>query len=586
MKTKFTVDRPKVNDDEIEKRKNFDDLVKKFKDQSLADAKAKQRSGINIKKLMYTSIILGVTVVCYVTLKQVLTTNNHQKNTSNTSETSTKLEELKSTKFIQPIEKKSNYSSYKINAQKGGEIKHHTQSVIKIPAKAFTNEQGIEITGDVEILYREMHTIPEILASGIPMRYDSAGIKQSFESAGMIEIKGMQNGKEIKLKRDKKIEINMASQKTGDRFNLYYLDTIAKQWQCLGKDKIVDENQKSNQEKNNLQNEISDNKKQKELLNKQINAIDLKIAEIQSKVNNNKTEIEIPKKPTAPIAASKQRKQFELDVDYKEFPELKAFEGCVFEVGEENKHYSNEFNQIKWNDIIIAQGTKPNQNYTLILTAGYRKEKLIVYPVFTGKNLEHAQQSYQKKLDNYNTIVTRKMEEEQKRKDAIEREIKKMEEERIALNKKLRAEENARSMSNLYAEMNDGKNYLSEGVRRIFEINKFGIYNSDCAKPFPTHTTTEGVFMQQNIELIPASVFLINHSDNMMWTYSTKETEKLKYDPKKRNSLIAFIQNKLFWCDTLAFSQSTKKREKTIFYFKEIKNEEVSAVGLKKLLNL
>jgi hypothetical protein len=100
------------------------------------------------------------------------------------------------------------------------------------------------------------------------------------------------------------------------------------------------------------------------------------------------------------------------------------------------------------------------------------------------------------------------------------------------------------------------------------------------------HTTTEGVFMQQNIELIPASVFLINHSDNMMWTYTTKETEHLKYDPKKKNSLIAFIQNKLFWCDTIAFTQSSKKKEKTIFYFKEIKEEGRSAEDLKKVLNL
>ncbi len=585
MKTKFTVDRPKVSDEEIEKRKNFDDLVKKFKDQSLADAKAKQRSGINLKKLMYSTIILGVTVVCYVTLNQILTTKNDQKKIENTNQTPAQLIEPKSNKFIQPIEKKSNYATYKINAQKGGEIKHHTKSVIKIPAKAFTNDQGIEITGDVEILYREMHTIPEIMASGIPMRYDSAGVKQSFESAGMIEIKGIQNGKEIKIKSDKKIEINMASVKTGDRFNLYYLDTTAKQWQCLGKEKLVDSNQKTAQRNDNLQQAKSEIKNENEVLTQQINSIDSRIAEIRNNELKSKA-LDLPKKPTAPVSASKQRKQFALDIDYREFPELKSFEGCVFEVGEENKHYTSEFNTIKWNDISIAQGTKAGENYMLLLTAGYRKEKLVVYPVFTGKNLEQAQQTYQKKLDSYNFIVAQKKEAEQKRKDELDREIKKMEEERIAITKKMRAAESTRSLNNLYADMNDGKNYLSEGVRRIFEINKFGVYNSDCAKPFPTHTTTEGVFMQQKTELIPVSVFLINHSDNMMWTYTTKETEHLKYDPKKKNSLIAFIQNKLFWCDTLAFAQSSKKRDKTIFYFKEINDEERSAEGLKKMLNL
>ena len=130
-----------------------------------------------------------------------------------------------------------------------------------------------------------MHTIPEILASGIPMRYDSAGVKQSFESAGMIEIKGIQNGKEIKLKQNKKIEINMASQKKGDRFNLYYLDTIAKQWQCLGKEKLIEGNQKLNQTKDNLQQATSAIKN--DIVNQQLKTIDLKIAELQTKENKN-----------------------------------------------------------------------------------------------------------------------------------------------------------------------------------------------------------------------------------------------------------------------------------------------------------
>ncbi len=71
MKTKFNINRPKVNDEELEKRKNFDDLVNKFKEQSLADAKAKQRSGINLKKMIYTSVILGITIICTITLSQL-----------------------------------------------------------------------------------------------------------------------------------------------------------------------------------------------------------------------------------------------------------------------------------------------------------------------------------------------------------------------------------------------------------------------------------------------------------------------------------------------------------------------------------
>jgi hypothetical protein len=589
MKTKFTVDRPKVSDEELEKKKNFDDLVKKFKDQSLADAKTKQRSGINLKKLMYSTIILGVTVICSISINEFVSNKSNEKNNTSQTESKKQLIATQQKSCIQPIEKKKNYTTYKINAQKGGVINHSTKSEIKIPAKAFTNDKGDEITGEVEILYREMHTIPEIIASGIPMRYDSAGVKQSFESAGMIEIKGMQNGKEIALKQDKKIEINMASQKSGNQFNLYYLDTVAQQWQCLGKEKII-EPKSTLQEKQQNATSTSNVKANNEKITNEIHSLDQKISEAQKKETNHMVQTNLPTKPTPPVAASKQRKQFALDVDYREFPELKSFDGCVFEVGDENKHYSSEFNQIKWNDISIAQGTKAGINYTLVLTAGYRKEKLIVYPVFAAKNLEQAQQNYQSKLDHYNTIVAKNKEAELKRKEEIEKEIKKMQEERIALAKKLSAEENSRDFNIMYAQMNTDKNYLSEGVRRIFEINKFGIYNSDCAKTFPMHTVTEVVFMQNQLELIPATVFLVNHSDNMMWTYTLKETEQLKYDAKKKNSLIAFIQNKLFWCDTTAFhqaaNQQTKKKSKTQFYFKELKDEDRSADGLKKILNL
>lgn len=580
MKTKFTFDRPKVSDDEIEKRKNFDELVKKFKEQSLKDAKSKYKFGISPKKLMYSAIILGVTVICWISISQLqqkAKQESKQPVVAQKVENNNKLIESGNPKFINPIDKNQHYSSYKINAQKGGVITHKSGSKIKIPSKAFKNDKGIEVTGEVEILYREIHTIPEILASGIPMRYDSAGIKQTFESAGMIEIKGIQNGKEILIKTDKEIEIDLASQKKGNHFNFYYLDTLAQKWVCKGKEKLVENN---NQNKNTTY--TTQAKTKNEELNKELARIDTKIETLTNQEIKLSKSTPLPIKPVPPPVASKNRKQFALDVDLKEFPELKAFEGCVFEVGEENKHYSAEFNKINWTNISVTQGNKPGENYTLNLTAGYRKENLIVYPVFTGKNLQNAQENYQKKLDNYNKLIVEQREKEILQKEERLQQINNMKEERKALVSLLNKEGGNFSPS---ANTNyDG--YISGAITRIFRVNKFGIYNSDCARTFPTETIADAIFKYNELEIIPATVFLVNHSDNLMWSYSVKDAERLSYDSKKKNSLVAYIKDRLFYCDTLGFTQTEKKNDKTIFKFKEIKSADISAGGLKKILNL
>ena len=116
------------------------------------------------------------------------------------------------------------YSSYFINAEQGGSFVHTTGSEISIPPFAFEGKDGNELTGEVEIRYREFHDQLDIFFSGIPMTYDSAGVAYNFESAGMLDIQGFQNDQPIKIQSDKEIEINMSSNNSSPTFNIYYLD--------------------------------------------------------------------------------------------------------------------------------------------------------------------------------------------------------------------------------------------------------------------------------------------------------------------------------------------------------------------------
>ena len=66
MEPKFNLDRPKVSDDEINKHKDFNNLVKQFKEQSIQKA----RSDVNFlknKKATYATVIAGLAVICTVT---------------------------------------------------------------------------------------------------------------------------------------------------------------------------------------------------------------------------------------------------------------------------------------------------------------------------------------------------------------------------------------------------------------------------------------------------------------------------------------------------------------------------------------
>ena len=111
-------------------------------------------------------------------------------------------------------------------------------SEICIPKGAFVNQKGERIHSDVEIKYREFHKAAEIIASGIPMDYDSAGVKHHFESAGMFEIRAYQkNGQEVFLANDKSIQVNMAADSNEEGYNHYYLEEqfdLKPKWKLLG----------------------------------------------------------------------------------------------------------------------------------------------------------------------------------------------------------------------------------------------------------------------------------------------------------------------------------------------------------------
>lgn len=511
------------------------------------------------KKVRYATVIAGATIVCTVTYtslfnntkdksNETITTQNAQTtNNNNKQETGSRKQDL--SRFISPPSEKLNiaYTNYKVDNAKGAELKHPSSSKIKIPKKAFVDKNGKEIVGEVTISYREFHNKADIIAGGIPMAYDSAGKKYNLESAGMFDILGTQNGEPVFIKEEVKVEF--ASANPQDRFNQYYLDTTERNWKYLRRDDLNNEGRTTKDELG-AENSKAKNTKKLETLKREIEVIiPKKIDSMKVVYTNRASALPKPKEPLKPRKAS-GKQTFNIDASTSDFPELKAFGNFVFELGDENKNYSPDMNEITWHDIKISEGPKKGVNYLLTLRYNQRVEKLIVYPVMTGNDLAKAQSYYQEKFEVYqaslqkreNTEIALRKEMEQKQQAYVAEQAKKKAEYEKAL---IERERNKLDQMNKdFSNMGD-----QDKTTRIFGVAKFGIYNSDCphfeakSKPIaPVFTLNE-----KEKPIFPSSIFMINHTKNMVYTFPKENFGGIQYDENASISFVVFAKNKIYF---------------------------------------
>lgn len=574
MSLKFNIDRPKISDEEIDKHKDFEKLVKQFKQQSVQKAKH-DKSWWKSKKVRYSTVIAGITVICTISYFALFNKSQNQNTndkivTQKKQEQGTKKQEAR--RFVSAPSSKLAipYSSYKVNNSKGGEIKHTTSSKIKIPKNSFIDKSGKDVVGDVTIEYREFHDKGDIIASGIPMVYDSAGKKYNLESAGMFDIKGSQNGEAVYIKEGNNLAVELASGSAEDRFNQYYLDTIEKNWKYIKHDEIITFKETSLKSKEVSQNSKADrptttSNKKLETLKQEIEIVLPKKIDSVKVVYTKKTDAlpkaKEPAKPSKPTG----KPTFVIDGSKEEFPELAAFENVIFEIGDENTNYQKSFNDITWNDVKVSEGPQKGKNYLLTLTLRNRVEKLIVYPVLSGTDFEKANKKYQQKFSDYQALVEKRAADEKKliaemeaKQQVYMTQLKQKQEEYLQQQSLMQARMSQQSMNDL------GNNFngLSNQVRasRLFSISKFGIYNSDCAKPLPEGISVAPIFLLGENPIQPDMVYLVDHTANTVYNFSAADLyKKINYNPSGANSFVVFARNKMYLCNKTSFKESANK---------------------------
>ena len=574
MSPKFNIDRPKISDEEIKKHQDFDKLVRQFKEQSLKQARGDESWWKN-KRIRYSTIIAGVTVVCTVTYLSLFKAQKQAQ----THETATTLKTpaVQSSKaFISEPSKhlKIRPDSYAVNNATGGTIVHAGSSKIRIPKNSFIDKNGKDIVGEVTIEYKEFHDAGDVIASGIPMAYDSAGTAYNLETAGMFDIRGHQHGEPVFIKPGQNLQVELASKSGDDRFNQYYLDTAARNWQYMKRDnpneiKAPAQAQPVRQNKN-ADALIASDKKLNSLKNQIEVVIPKKIDSVKVVYTNKVEKLPVPKEPAKPAKAS-GRPSFQLDADLHEFPELQAFKNAVFEVGAENTNYSKDLHDVTWSNVAISQGPSKGKNYLLTLSYRSRTEKLIVYPVLSGADYDKSMAVYEQKFESYEQLRDKRVAEEKRliaemeaKQAAYLAEQRKKENEYKAERAKLFERYNIADQNELASEFNSLSN--STRAMRIFNVSLFGVYNSDCPHEVPQGASILPAFIasEKNKEMAPDAVYLVDHTNRTVYSVDKRERFRLKFDPNNTYSLCVFEKDKLFLCNKEQFKLHAGQGQKFV----------------------
>lgn len=549
MEPKFILNRKKLSDDEIEKNKNFDELLTKFKNQSIQKAR-NDRSWWKKKSVKYSGIVLGIAVICTVTLSQLYNSKSKTEKANDktyTSLTNKKAVEKpeKTKRTIAPVNPRLNvaYARYKVNADKGANVAHAGKSRIKIPQSAFVNKSGQVIEGEVEILYREIHKVSEQLMSGIPMQYDSAATTYDFESAGMFDIKGEKNGEPVFLKANTTLTVELASEKEGTHFNQYILDTASGNWAYLGKDVIkpfVAGKKVANDKALPAPLSESEISKQHDAAQKD------GLEKIEQRYDQQITKLPVVRQPAKPRKVS-NRPNFTLEVDKNEFPELGGFSNVVFEVGDENKNYSDRYTEITWNDVSISDGPQKGINYLLNLRKGSQTLNLIVYPCLSGADFEKANAAFKSKMADYEKALSeRQVKEEALRAEMLARqktyqeEMKRDKEERLKAyirETKAREQANAGEVSGLQG---------AAKVLRVFQISQFGVYNSDGPRAKNGDYKPSVAYQLEGKPFLPQMVYVMDYKDRMFYTYAYKNVSDLVFRSGIRHTVCVPVNGRLY----------------------------------------
>lgn len=350
------------------------------------------------------------------------------------------------------------FENYKVQAERGDTLYHHSGSMLLFQPNAFLDKQGKVVTGMVDIKYREFNSPIDFYLNGISMNYDSSGTGYTLESSGMCEILAFQNGEPVFVNPVSKPEIILSSSTDAPGHNIYYLDTVKRNWVYEEPSEVVAVN--------------------------------------STATNTSTATAAIAQPPVPPVMPGKvegDRPVIKIVIDTASFKELMAYDNLKFQIDEKEKNFKEADANEEWNDVELQrEGSKGL--YKIKFTNAKRTVTYSARPVLEGADYSKALKQFEKNNARYKKDMAARLEQQDRDKQQYLRDT---------LRNLRMAEENARiARLNLLAEAHNRKvdsldsaivreqrerKLMKEAVEdnarlyRGFSITRFGIYNCDRA---------------------------------------------------------------------------------------------------------
>lgn len=249
-----------------------------------------------------------------------------------------------------------------------------TGTTIVVPAAVFVTLDGQPVTKPVDIQFREFHNAAQIIASGIPMKVRGPnGEEDWMQTAGMFEIKGFSEGREVKIAPGKAVTVNLASEVSGE-YPAWRFDPAAGNWAQLGTNKPT--------------------------TNPELKPLIREVAALRAAT---------ARPPLAPVATDKSKPSLDFKLDISEFPELRTLRNIVWQyAGNDPKLDPANNRWIKktnWSEAKLEAGQTPN-HYTLTLVGDEQDYVIPVQPSLSGNDLAAAKATYEQAMVKYRELET------------------------------------------------------------------------------------------------------------------------------------------------------------------------------------
>ena len=257
------------------------------------------------------------------------------------------------------------FRDFEVNADRDDTLKLEEGTKIFIPSGTFVDASGKAVTGKIQLHYRAFYSQGDIIASGITMRYDTAGTAHPFSSAGMFELNAAQNGKEISIAPKKSISLDFASTRNDNNYSFYSLDTASGNWNFISTTKAD-----SNETRMKLESEMNSS---------------------------------VAEKPIEPKQYDSKKTVIDIDVDQRDHPELSGFNGIVWQwSGTGNDPEKNDWiYSSAWNSVQIVRDENSTCTYDLTMKNGEKSFSTKVFPTLKGSSFTRALSDFKMKMEKF-----------------------------------------------------------------------------------------------------------------------------------------------------------------------------------------